>query len=406
MSLALSTVNVGKMLFAVARVDRLACDAHDEVTQPGRRIMTVRAIDGTVGADHRRYATVGSVAAAVPCALLDVVQALAWADEWEEIAVLERRAARLDSPSLAALATACHTALWAATARAVPADVPVHEQMAWLCTAASTLDASYAPVMGWIDVVRQPAGRGVALHDRARAITAQRRHLQALRRALREAPPTTTPDVTTTVVGSASMVPVPALAPFLTAAAREWERPDTPRTHTQLLRWVRRFGVGSYQFPRAGESAEAPRVQVDRAEALATLYRDLPVARAGALIASAQDLIGRVVRDRELLEAVRDRSRPVVGERVAHPEHPAVWRAAVVALGLIGAAPTIADTEAATATGETLSVCAVLLAGTLASPEQGMAIAQSMSRSWSLWHGLITTAMRRLERGRLMTAVG
>lgn len=208
---------------------------------------------------------------------------------------------------------------------------------------------------------------------------------------------------TITVVGPASTVPIPALAPYLTSAAREWDRPDTAKTHAQLLRRVRRFGLGTYAFLKAGETVEVPRVQLDRAEAMATLYRDLPVARAGALITSGMELMGRVVRDARLLEGVRDRSRPVIGHRVTHPERPAVWRAAVVALGLMGHPPVERDMDAARATGDALSRAAVMLAATLAGGDALAVVAQLRDGQADAF---LTTCRVRLERGRLMTVVG
>lgn len=50
----------------------------------------------------------------------------------------------------------------------------------------------------------------------------------------------------------------------------------------------------------------------------------------------------------------------MLGERVAHSYHPAVWQAAVVALGLMGIEPCDEDVAAVGAMRETLSTAAVV----------------------------------------------
>jgi hypothetical protein len=69
--------------------------------------------------------------------------------------------------------------------------------------------------------------------------------------------------------------------------------------------------------------------------------------------------MGRLVRDRALLDPLRERSRPITGERVTYADHPAVWRAAIVALGLGGTLPPADDVEAGMV--DTCSLAAVNL---------------------------------------------
>ena len=104
-------------------------------------------------------------------------------------------------------------------------------------------------------------------------------------------------------------------------------------------------GVISRTFRPRGVAFVA-RIRVDRVDALATLHRAVPVVRPGTLIASATECLGRVVRDPALITAIRNASRPgsaspLIQERGA--DHPSVWRAAVVALGLLGAPPDVLD---------------------------------------------------------------
>jgi len=212
------------------------------------------------------------------------------------------------------------------------------------------------------------------------------------------------------VVGATTVVSRTSLAPYLSAAAREWERPDTARTHADLLERVRHYRTRPRQFADAGtQRDDASTAHVDRAEALAALYRDLPVTRAGVLITSAVELMGRVVRDHALLAAVRDRSRPASsdGEARTQTDHPAVWRASMVALGLMGTPPTAADLDAAQVTHDGLSATAVVQAATLADPCHGaraaVAFAESRAAGVSAQAAMST---RRLALGRLITVVG
>ena len=81
-----------------------------------------------------------------------------------------------------------------------------------------------------------------------------------------------------------------------------------------------------------------------------------------------------------------------------------MWRAAVVALGLLGAAPVMEDWAVARTAAE-YGRAAVIVAATLASQSDAVAIMSEMG------HGLgggqiAVVAARRLELGRLMTVVG
>ena len=148
------------------------------------------------------------------------------------------------------------------------------------------------------------------------------------------------------------------------------------------------------------------RIRIDRVDALSGPYRALPIERASALIVSATELLGRVVRDRDLVAAARDASRPaacgVAIAAQAMDDHPAVWRAAVVALGLVGVTPVVEDWAVARAQGE-YDRAAVILRATLSSPR----VAAETLAAFGPDEGRTSAVvLRRLTLGRLMTVVG
>src|SRR5690606_28926082 len=113
--------------------------------------------------------------------------------------------------------------------------------------------------------------------------------------------PLETPGEMPALVGDAPVVARVALGPYLDAAAREWGKTPGSRADDDLLRRVRRFGEAPGRITGGVQNKRGPRVRVDRAEALAALYLGAPVARAGALVSSAMELLGRVVRDPGLI---------------------------------------------------------------------------------------------------------
>lgn len=68
-------------------------------------------------------------------------------------------------------------------------------------------------------------------------------------------------------------------------------------------------------------------------------------------VTGAMELLSRVMPDSPLIVTAREASRPMqhAGMRVGTDEHRSVWRSAVIALGLMGVAPTGADVRAAVA---------------------------------------------------------
>ena len=180
-----------------------------------------------------------------------------------------------------------------------------------------------------------------------------------------------------------------------------------------LLESTRHFPDDSRALHRQRRGGDpGARVRVDRAEALAALYRGLPPVRAGVLITGAMELLGRVVRDIPLIVAAREASRPTQRSsqrssiRMGNDEHQSVWRSAIVALGLMGVAPIDADVRAA-AGSESHDQAAVALGAALADPEGAGSILEALERN-AVGGAVGATALarRRLALGRLMTVVG
>lgn len=389
------------------------------------RLRRVRPNRARAGLAPVRY-TVGepTSAALCACALEDAVVGLCPADELEEIDVLRRRAARIGVPALVVLAARREVALDAALREATGVAA-----LSDLAAPASRLLAGYERLTGWLAIAAPTSG---ILTDRRRQMEQRTAGVEAclvLARearaswgvvpALSEASPGADsgstggerPDPT---VGDAPVPARPALAPYLDAAGREWDKRPGARADDDLLAGVRRFGEAPGRA--AGlQNAPGARLRVDRAEALARLFVGAPVARAGVLVTSAMELLGRIVRDPHALRAVVDQCRPAdVPDATAvlhavvvpqHGTHPSVWRAGVVALGLLGTAPTEADVRAGG--GSVREATAVLLAALLASPQAAHAVADRLTEAAA--PGVATlalTAMRRLQLGRLLTVVG
>ena len=187
-----------------------------------------------------------------------------------------------------------------------------------------------------------------------------------------------------------------------------WRRMHAPSRGASVATQLHAFSQSPRRSvsPPRSRGAFVPRIRVDRVDTLAGLYRTLPVVSASALIASATELMGRVVRDQDLVAAVRDASRPTASDsggraRIVN-DHPAVWGASVVALGLLGVTPT-ADDWAVAKTASEYDCVAVLLAATLASPGDALACVTRLGAGLGR---TASVAARRLEIGRLMTVVG
>ena len=439
------TTPAARVLQGLAISDLLPAVVHFDRTQRARTVEGAMA-NGTAGARLVVYAADRAVAGLAPhrvalesagardsdallrCRLLDAITALACADELREIVVLERRAARLASPSLATLAHVRRDALWAAlravvtntAAEALALRASERDETstpsldATVLAATSVLTVGLTTMLRWIERAQHKArGTTTLIALRAR-LTAQRAHLEAVHGALRASQrdgvvllDAATADPAVVCVSAKTAVPLEALQPYLAAAADEWQRERTTKTYHALLTTVRHGADDARALHRAPRGTRTgARLLVDRAEALATLYRALPVARAGVLITGAMELLGRVVRDVPLLTAIRDASRPVTATaaRPSPDDHPSTWRSAVVALGLLGVVPTAADVAAAGALlGHDRT--AVLLGAVLADVQAATGLLDALERHAGGASAGLAVAKRRLALGRLMTVV-
>lgn len=211
-------------------------------------------------------------------------------------------------------------------------------------------------------------------------------------------------------VSHETAVELTQIADHLTAAAREWSKPNTERVHAQLVESCRHFGASPSSRALRLQGETGPRVRVDRMEALAAIYRALPAARARAAITNAVELVGRVFRDVALLVEVRDAGRPRIAEGGQDAEiasdHPLVWRSAIVALGLMGHVPTDDDIVISLRMKHT-DLVAVVLAAVLADPAiAGATVDRTLQEGGTAVAPALVLARRRIALGRLVTVVG
>ncbi len=341
------------------------------------------------------------------CHLLDLVTTLACADEVREIATIQHRAHRLQSASLTHLARVRHAALHDAMREcAITHGFEVTRTLDAIRPHLETLLASNRMLADWIVTIQAPTPpQRRVLEKSARRVADTARHLTVACTLVAQSLRAVSDVEAVQRVAASHAVALPALAPFLSAAAHEWQRDDNLWTHRALTSAARVFVTdGPVRITAPRQGVFVPRIRLDRVDALAQLYRDLPVARAATLITSATELLGRVVRDIDLVAGVRDASRPAAGVRSDRrvDDHPAVWRAAVVALGLLGVAPAVADWDVARGAG-TYDHAAVCLAAVLADPTTAVAPITILAAAGSR---VAAVAARRLALRRLMTVVG
>lgn len=369
--------DLGRVIDFTVQVDRKA-----KAGAPGR----LQVIDGRLachGGAPTRYAIEPTVRGTTAVALEDALRGYRPQLETDQIEALRRRAARLDVPILAAYADARERALRAAFAPILAGDgmasastvqARLKRRREWLERAPLTHDAKWA---------RAENDRVVAAGLPAVSHLASRPTSAAV--AAPGAP----------LAGEAGTGTFPALAPFITAAARELGVADARRA--ALLRGVRRFpnpeGEG---IDRWGEGAQRDLLTlVDRVEALVALYAAVQVPRPNALIQSAHELLGVVLRD--------------VGEvakiaAATHRTDESTWRAAAVAMGLLGVSPLALPRPLS---DDPWNPRALILGTTLADP--GAAAKALWTAGAPRWAGageVVDLAMRRLELGRLMTVIG
>ncbi len=381
----------------------------------------------------RRYAVerIGprSGDALLACRMLDLIGTLEVDDELCDIAVLQRRGARLRSPNLAAFADVRRVALWdtlraglddtvamiAANRAHYNAVSDARRADTRLLSVTRALIAGHRRVLGWVEQEQATCEDTDQLRDRHTLLSAQLRHLECVERELRIAVTAQQPlldatgAITATRVGAETAVALADIQPFVQSAVREWDVADTPQTRAALVERCRHFGDAPSARARRLQGEEGPRVRVDRFEALAALYRVLPVVHATIAITNAVELVGRIVRDIPRIIAIRDASRPCAlpdGSTVRAHDHDVVWRATVVALGMLGVAPHPEDV-ALSVRRDAQDRQAVVLAFVLASPETARASIDAMIAAVPIRErGALALAQRRIELGRLMTVIG
>jgi hypothetical protein len=383
----------------------------------------------------RRYAVepVGprSGDALLACRMLDVISTLECDDELRDIAVLERRSVRLHSPSLQRLATLRRTVLWHTVSTTVvetcaqaDADAQRYTPVEQSTTREALVHAVTIKIAGglrmvlrWVEREQERHDASDTLRDRHALVTGQLRHVERVRSAMQEAMQAGTTLIAQSAViddarcvGADTIVELEQLQPFLTSAAQEWGKPATDHAHAELVECCRHFSAAPEARARRLHGEAGPRVRVDRVEALALLYRTLPVVRASVAVTSAVELLGRVVRDIPLLTAVRDASRPQVvagrTDTARASDHPVVWRAAVVALGLLGQAPSPEDVAISLRMDGTDRL-AVVLAAVLTNPDTATETVNAMLKAMApAADAALPIARRRIALGRLMTVVG
>jgi hypothetical protein len=200
------------------------------------------------------------------------------------------------------------------------------------------------------------------------------------------------------VVGSRSLCEHDDLRPFLPSAARDVEATPGDRFGDRLLQNVRRLpsvdmreGRGSDRFTRSTGTAPAT-AGMDRVDALLAIFDATPAPRSAALLASARNLTGRILRSPESILRLLQELTP-----------PPVQRAAIVALGLlVSPAPNVY-----VMTADPLDVAAVLLNAILAAPHSAAELAARLELTLGGRAGSLAAAARiRCELGRYLTAVG
>lgn len=141
-------------------------------------------------------------------------------------------------------------------------------------------------------------------------------------------------------VGEAALASYDDLKPLLRAAADDLGmRIDLAlrgarKPMTAPRRYPNPQAGGTGRFPPGADRDIELLALLDRVDGLQAIYAAVPVARAGALLLAVQELLGRVVRDRRVINAVFGDDR---GDVLAR-------RSAVVALGVLSDVPPVAAT--------------------------------------------------------------
>lgn len=303
--------------------------------------------------------------------------------EVEQIAMLRRRAERHASADLRAFADARLQALTDALRTHCGSDP---------CSRWGTLTQRIATRERWLEAARISSDARAA---RALPLRMLKSALAELERMLLGSRPDGAPQAAPPVVGLSATVSLTELEPFTVAAAGELGL--AARGRHALLRAARRFPNPDAN-PQDRWQADTPFTHlnvVDRVDALASLCGAVQVPRMNALVRSAHELLGNIVRDPVPLLRIAER---------ASGTDEVIWRAAVVALGLVGTRP---RGDGLRVSDDPRNVRAWLLSAVLAKPH---GLEETFwSEAAARWPGaqdLIDLAARRYMNGRLMTIIG
>lgn len=336
------------------------------------------------GGAPTRYATTEAPHGCDVAVLEDILAGLRPHVEVEQITALRRRAERHQANELASFAERRWEVLLGALRRYLRRDAEP------LLTLAKRRIAAREQ---WVNAAQVSAdvrsSRRAALKEASGA-------LNVLERLRRESVGGAhhLPNAMPHVAGEHGLASFLELDPFINAAASELG--IIARKRITLLRRARRFPNPALTTGRRWATGRRPEDLnlIDRVDALTAIYGAVYVPRPNALLQSAHALLGAVLRDATEVRAV--------AEHVCTKDE-ALWRAAVVALGLLGTSPAAL---ARPASDDPWNTRAVILGTVLSDPGTAADVLSQQSPAWAGAEDIMDIAVMRLARGRLMTVVG
>jgi hypothetical protein len=332
--------------------------------------------------------------------LAEALDGLRPADEWASIDLLRRRATRVGVAALAHLADLREHALQQALSMAVTA---ARAEVGGTATdplrmlaVVETLREQMRTRDAWVAAL--PPNHRVGRRLRGQHAE-RRRHLDVVASRIGHNPEDRPLDVT--VVGPAQAVGFDALSPFVQSAITDagWTQHESVRF--RVVAGCRRFDDATPRDRYLRTKHRGDRLRVDRADALHAIMARTASPRVAALLASATELLGSVVRDAVVLGEIADACRPIPGARAGDP---GTWRAAMIARALLGVEPAESDIHTAR-TGDRLTATAAGLAAVLALGEGSQVLLTRMMRGSHLVATAATVMAGRVRGGRIVCAV-
>jgi hypothetical protein len=273
-------------------------------------------------------------------------------------------------------------------------------------TRRALLSGCVADLVGDTDLAAAARGAADSLHvlrtwvsQDARSTPATRRsRLRVLEARLRACAtlgtlqPSTRPMIA--AVGTAGLVPFDSLAPFRTVVGALLDRASV--TFGDVFPQARRCPAPSSGVPM-GRPDKHPQPWIDRVDALLDAHAVAGLPSAQALLASAETLLGSVVRDAVFLRRLHS---------VLSMSDGMARRGVVVALGLLGAPLPFQD--AVPDPSRVLDVEAFLLASALGEPETALGaakVAYRLARDGRV-RRVADDAIARLQSGDILGVIG